>query len=148
MLKQDYGYVLRWHSFVKNTDSGASLLGLDRVRIPPPQYLGLSFLSYKNEGKSTGLLGRYIFLCHDYIVSRCRGSEGKDSAWNAGDLGSFSGLGRFPWRRAWHLTAAFLPGESPWTEEPGGLRSTGLQSRTTEWLSTGMWCLVVVSSAS
>ena len=24
----------------------------------------------------------------------------------------------------------FLPGESPWTENPGGLQSTGLQSRT------------------
>ena len=23
-----------------------------------------------------------------------------------------------------------LPGESPWTEEPGGLQSTGLQSQT------------------
>ena len=28
------------------------------------------------------------------------GSEGKESACNAGDLGSISGLGRFPWRRA------------------------------------------------
>ena len=27
----------------------------------------------------------------------------------------------------------FLPGESPWTENPGGLQSTGLQSRT--WIS-------------
>jgi len=24
----------------------------------------------------------------------------------------------------------FLPGESPWTENPGGLQSTGLQSGT------------------
>ena len=26
-----------------------------------------------------------------------------------------------PWKRAWQPTAVFLPGESPWTEEPGGL---------------------------
>ena len=26
-----------------------------------------------------------------------------------------------PWRRAWKPTLVFLPGESPWTEEPGGL---------------------------
>ena len=26
-----------------------------------------------------------------------------------------------PWRRAWQPTPVFLPGESPWTEEPGGL---------------------------
>ena len=32
-----------------------------------------------------------------------------------------------PLRRAWQPTAVFLPGESPWTEEPGGLLSTGSQ---------------------
>ena len=26
-----------------------------------------------------------------------------------------------PWRRAWQPPAVFLPGESPWTEEPDGL---------------------------
>ena len=30
---------------------------------------------------------------------------------------------RIPWRRAWQPTPVFLPGESPWTEEPGGLHS-------------------------
>ena len=34
------------------------------------------------------------------------------------------GLGR-SWRRAWQPTPVFLPGESPWTEEPGGLQSMG-----------------------
>ena len=33
-----------------------------------------------------------------------------------------------PWRRAWQPTPVFLPGEAPWTEEPGGLQSTGSQS--------------------
>ena len=55
------------------------------------------------------------------------GSDGKESACNAGDLGSIPGLGRFPWRRIWQPTVVFLTGESPWTEEPGGLQSTGLQ---------------------
>jgi len=32
-----------------------------------------------------------------------------------------------PWRRAWQPTPVFLPGESPWTEEPGGLESRGSQ---------------------
>ena len=32
-----------------------------------------------------------------------------------------------PWRRTWQPTPVFLPGESPWTEEPGGLQSIGLQ---------------------
>ena len=39
------------------------------------------------------------------------GSDGKESDCNAGDLSSISGLGRFPWRRAWQPTPAFLPGE-------------------------------------
>ena len=32
-----------------------------------------------------------------------------------------------PLERAWQPTPVFLPGESPWTEEPGGLQSMGLQ---------------------
>ena len=30
-------------------------------------------------------------------------------------------VGKILWRRAWLPTPVFLPGESPWTEEPGGL---------------------------
>ena len=32
-----------------------------------------------------------------------------------------------PLERAWQPTPAFLPGESPWTEEPGGLKYTESQ---------------------
>ena len=39
-------------------------------------------------------------------------------------------VGKIPWRRAWHPTPVFLPGESPWTEEPGGLQSMGSQTQT------------------
>ena len=35
-------------------------------------------------------------------------------------------LGFSPCRRAWQPTPVFLLGESPWTEEPGGLQSMGL----------------------
>ena len=31
------------------------------------------------------------------------------------------------WRRAWKPTPEFLPGESPWTEEPSRLQCMGLQ---------------------
>ena len=55
------------------------------------------------------------------------GSDSKESACNVGDLASIPGLGRFPWRRTWHLTPVFLTEVSPWTEEPGGLQSTGSQ---------------------
>ena len=39
-------------------------------------------------------------------------------------------FGKIPWRRKWQPTPVFLPGESPWAEEPGGLQSLGKQSRT------------------
>ena len=35
--------------------------------------------------------------------------------------------GRSPGGRHGNPTPGFLPGESPWTEEPGGLQSTGSQ---------------------
>ena len=42
-----------------------------------------------------------------------------------------------PWRRAWQPITVFLPGESPWTQEPGGLQSMGLQRTGHDWgLST------------
>ena len=34
-------------------------------------------------------------------------------------------VGKISWRRAWQPTPVLLPGESPWTEEPGGLPSMG-----------------------
>jgi len=56
------------------------------------------------------------------------GSDGKESACNIGDLGSLSPwVGKSPWRRAWQPTPVLLPGESPWTEKPGGLQSMGSQ---------------------
>ena len=40
---------------------------------------------------------------------------------------------KIPWRRAWPPTPVFLPGESPWTEEPGGYSPWGCtESDTTE----------------
>ena len=47
-------------------------------------------------------------------------------------------VGEIPWRRAWQPTPVFLPGESPWTEDPGGLYSPWghKESDTTERLST------------
>ena len=39
------------------------------------------------------------------------GSNFKESACNAGDPNSISGLGRSPWRREWLPSPVFLPGE-------------------------------------
>ena len=60
------------------------------------------------------------------------GSDGKEAACNVGDPGSIPGVGKIPWRRSWQPTPVFLPGESLWTEEPGGLQSMGHKSDTAE----------------
>ena len=60
-------------------------------------------------------------------------SDGKESACSVGDPALFPGSGRFPWRRASQPTPVFLPGESPWTEEPGGLQFTGSQRIGHNW---------------
>ena len=54
-------------------------------------------------------------------------SAGKESTCNAGEPGLIPGLGRSPGGRAWQHTPVSLPGESPLSEEPGGLQSTGSQ---------------------
>ena len=40
---------------------------------------------------------------------------------------------KIPRRRAWQPSSVFLPGESPWTEEPDGLQSVGLQKVGRDW---------------
>ena len=55
-------------------------------------------------------------------------------------------FGKFPWRRVCKPTLVFLPGESPWTEDPGRLQSTGSQrvghDRATEHSAFLDWSLV------
>ena len=50
------------------------------------------------------------------------GWDGKEYTSNAGDLGPIP-WSEDPRRREYLPTPVFLPGESPWTEEPGGLPS-------------------------
>ena len=40
-------------------------------------------------------------------------------------------VGKIPWRKAWQPIPVFLPGESPGTEEPGGLQSMGVTKSKT-----------------
>ena len=56
---------------------------------------------------------------------------------NTRDVGSTPESGRFPWRRKWKPIPVFLPGQSPWTEEPSGLQSMELQRVTTEVAQDG-----------
>ena len=58
------------------------------------------------------------------------GSDGKESACNAGDPGSIPGSGRFPWRREWQPTPVFLPGESCGHRSLVGYSPWGPKSQT------------------
>ena len=48
-------------------------------------------------------------------------------------LGFDPWVGKIPWRRAWQPTPVFLHGESPWTEEPGGLQPMKSQRAGHNW---------------
>ena len=54
------------------------------------------------------------------------GSDGKESACNAGDLGSIPGSGRSP-EEGMATHSSILAWRMPWTEEPGGLKFMELQ---------------------
>ena len=54
------------------------------------------------------------------------GSDGKESACKAGDLGSIPGSERSPGEGTGNLLQCSCL-ENPWTEEPGGLQSMGSQ---------------------
>ena len=78
-----------------------------------------------------------LFFWYVYNISGLpRWLSSKESDCNAGDVGSIPGLGRSlggghgnPFQYSFFFfTPVFLPGESPWTEEPGGLQSIGSQS--------------------
>ena len=57
------------------------------------------------------------------------GSEVKASAWNAGD--PVRSLGREdPLEKEMATHSSILAWRIPWTQEPGGLQSTGSQSQT------------------
>ena len=60
------------------------------------------------------------------------GSKGKESVHNARDLGLIPGSGRSP-RDGNH--SGILAWRIPWTEEPGGLQTTGLQRVEYSWVT-------------
>ena len=55
------------------------------------------------------------------------GSISKESAYNVGDPGSIPGSGTSPGEGGMATHSSIRAWRIPWTEEPGGLQSTGLQ---------------------
>ena len=78
----------------------------------------------------------YISL---YINMGFSGSSvGKESACSAGDPSLIPGFGRSPGRGHGNSLHLFLPGESPWREEPVGLQSMGLHRVRHVWATKCM----------
>ena len=63
------------------------------------------------------------------------GSDSKRIHLQCGRPGFDPWVGKISWRRAWQPTPVFLPGESPWTEEAGGLQSMGSQRVGHDWVT-------------
>ena len=75
------------------------------------------------------------------------GLDGKESARNVRDLGSIPGLGRSSEEgNGSPLYSSILAWRMPWTEEPGGLESSGSQTDTTERLNifTSLMSVIIV----
>ena len=67
------------------------------------------------------------------------GSDSKESTCNVRDLDLISGSGRSPGGGHGNLlqfTPVFLPGESPWTEVPSRLQTTGSQRVSHDWVTS------------
>ena len=75
------------------------------------------------------------------------GTDGKESAFSAGDTGLISGLGRYPEGRNGNL-CTMLVWKIPWTEESGRLQSMWLQRVRpyTEQITLHVHFLVVLST--
>ena len=66
------------------------------------------------------------------------GSDGIDSAFNAGDMSSIPGWGRREGKgieKGMATHSSILAWRIPWTEEPGGLQSMGWQRVRHNWVT-------------
>ena len=71
---------------------------------------------------------------HEWIILTWRtGSWPPPRGFNPCSSGFNPWVGKIPWRREWQYTPVFLPGESPWTEELGGLQSMWSQRVRHDW---------------
>ena len=100
--------------------------------------MSFSFSDRKESRRDSGLLlhqphGR-VARCFSALCCFPGGSDGKEFACNAGDMGSLPGSGGSLEKRiATH--SSILAWRIPWTEEPGKLQSIGSQRVGHDWVS-------------
>ena len=78
----------------------------------------------------------FLFSLRGYLSSLrdfLSGSDGKESACNAEALSLIPGLGRFPGEGNGNTLQYSCYRRIPWTEEPGGVQSIGLQRVGHDW---------------
>ena len=99
------------------------------------------------QGKNAGVLGSVNKSHQLSLLGFLGGTSGKEPTCQRRrrkSSGFSPWVRKIPWRRAWQPTPVFLPGESPWTEEPvlgfigsQTLQFIGSQNWTwLKWLST------------
>ena len=72
-------------------------------------------------------------MCVCVVIYTC-GSDAKESACNAEDLGSIWSLGQeYPLQKRMATHSSIFAWTIPWTEEPSGLQSTGLERVRHDW---------------
>ena len=97
-------------------------------------------LSLKNQSQNT-MSSTILFILPEQGNLFPGGSDGKESACNAGDLGSIPASGRSPGEGNGNpLQSSCLEnpmdrGESPWTKEPGKLQSMESQRIRHDWVT-------------
>ena len=79
-------------------------------------------------------VGLLIWAHIRFIQDFPGGSDSKESTCNAGDPDSILRLGRSPGGEGMAVSPVFLPGESPWTDEPT-VHGVAKESDMTEQLS-------------
>ena len=85
--------------------------------------LSKSLIQFSVDG--WGCVPSLLFTWGQAMVDLPGGSDGKASAYTAGDLGSIPGLGR--WEKEMATHSSTLAWKIPWTEECSRLQSMGLQ---------------------
>ena len=82
-----------------------------------------------------------LLVFNNILIYFPDGSSGKESACNAGNLGSIPGL-KDPQEKEMS-TYSYFCWKIPWTEDPGGLQSMGLQRVGHDWATNTFTFMLV-----